>query len=180
MNASMLNAKALLLIAGVAMLVPLGVGVAYATSSGGDSSGRATETNLDKAKSVALQQVEGRLTGSEIGDEEGAYQIEITRSYGSQVDGNLDKNFNVLGTPTDNEDRDGQDPAMTTESDAAIGSCTTVTRGSAETRRSALLPVPSDSARGVGIRRDPGKRQDRLSGRLVLAPFALVTRGVRT
>jgi len=67
MNASMLNAKALLLIAGVAMLVPLGVGVAYATSSDGDSSGRATETNLDKAKSVALQQVEGRLTGSEIG-----------------------------------------------------------------------------------------------------------------
>jgi len=171
----MLNAKALLLIAGVAMLMPLGVGVAYATSSGGDSSGRAKETNLDKAKSVALQQVEGRLTGSEIGDEEGAYQIETTRSYG-----NLDKNFNVLGTPTDNEDRDGQDPAMTTESDAAIGSCTTVTRGSAETRRSALLPVPSDSARGVGIRRDPGKRQDRLSGRLVLAPFALVTRGVRT
>jgi hypothetical protein len=59
MNASMLNANAQLLLAGAAMLVPLGVGAAYAT--GGDSSGRATETNLDKAKSVALQQVDSCL-----------------------------------------------------------------------------------------------------------------------
>jgi hypothetical protein len=49
------------------------------------------------------------VTGSEVGDEEGAYEVEVTRDDGSQVDVHLDKNFNVLGTPADNEGQDGQD-----------------------------------------------------------------------
>jgi uncharacterized membrane protein YkoI len=85
--------------------------VAYATGSGGDASGQAAATNLDKAKSVALEQVNGRVTGTEVGDEEGYYEVEITRENGSQVDVHLDKNFNVLGTPADNEDHDERDPA---------------------------------------------------------------------
>ena len=48
-----------------------------------------------------------------MGDEEGYYQIEVTRPDGSQVDVNLDKNFNVINTPADNQDSnsgsDGQD-----------------------------------------------------------------------
>ena len=47
----MTGVKALLLAAGAAMLLLLGVGVAYATGSGGDSSGRATETNLNWSRS---------------------------------------------------------------------------------------------------------------------------------
>ena len=85
--------------------------MAYATGSGGDSSGNATGANLEKAKSVALDHVNGRVTSTEIGDEEGYYQVEVTRDDGSQVDVNLDKNYNVLGTPDDNESSDGKDAA---------------------------------------------------------------------
>ena len=107
----MTKAKIPLLAAGAAVLLLLGAGVAYATGSGGDASGQAAATNLDKAKSVALEQVNGRVTGTEVGDEEGYYEVEITRENGSQVDVHLDKNFNVLGTPADNEDHDKRDPA---------------------------------------------------------------------
>ena len=107
MNARRINVKTLLVAAAAAMLLLLGAGVAYATGSGdatGGATSNATGTNLEKAKSVALQQVNGRVTGSEVGDEEGAYQVEVTRSDGTQVDVNLDKDFNVLSTPADQED----------------------------------------------------------------------------
>lgn len=109
MNARAMNAKTLLAAAAAAVLLLLGAGVAYATGSGGDPSGQAPGTNLDKAKSVALQQVNGRVTGSEVGDEEGAYQIEVTKDGGTQVDVNLDKNFNVINAQADREGPEGQD-----------------------------------------------------------------------
>jgi hypothetical protein len=110
MNAMGMRVKTLLVAAAAALLLLVGAGVAYATGSG-DSSGQAGSTNLDKAKSVALGHVNGRVTGSEVGDEEGAYQIEVTKSDGSQVDVNLDKNFNVLSTQADNEGHDAPDAA---------------------------------------------------------------------
>jgi uncharacterized membrane protein YkoI len=109
LDARAINAKTLLVAAAATMLLLVGAGVAYASGSGGDSSGQATGANLDKAKSVALDHVNGPVTGTEVGDEEGAYQIEVTRDDGSHVDVNLDKNFSVLGTPADNEGPDGQD-----------------------------------------------------------------------
>lgn len=108
MNASAFNAKSLLAGAAAALLLLVGAGVAYAAGTGGDPSGQTSGSNLDKAKSVALQQVSGRVTGSEVGDEEGAYQIEVTRSDGTQVDVNLDKNFDVINTQADHEDPEGQ------------------------------------------------------------------------
>jgi uncharacterized membrane protein YkoI len=106
MQARGINAKTWLLAAAVALLLLVGAGVAYATGSGDDSSGQAGGANLEKAKSIALDHVNGRVTGSEVGDEEGYYEVEVTKDDGSQVDVHLDKNFNVLGTPADN---DGQD-----------------------------------------------------------------------
>lgn len=82
-------------------------GVAYANSN--DSSGQTAGVNLEKAKSVALDHVNGHVTATEVGDEEGYYEIEVTRSDGSQVDVHLDKNFNVLSTPADNEGHDSKD-----------------------------------------------------------------------
>lgn len=56
-----------------------------------------TGTALDKASAAALDYIgEGRVTGTEVGDEEGYYEIEITRDDGSQVDVHLDEAFNVL------------------------------------------------------------------------------------
>jgi hypothetical protein len=90
-------------------LLLVGAGVAYATGSGENSSAQAGGTNIEKAKSVALEKVNGRVTGTEVGDEEGFYEVEITRDDGSQVDVHLDKNFNVLDTPADHEGHENED-----------------------------------------------------------------------
>src|SRR5215208_1325727 len=103
------NAKTLLVAAAVALLLLLGAGVAYATASGDDSTEQSTGPGMEKAKSVALDHVKGRVTATEFRDEEGYYEVEVTRDDGSQVDVHLDKNYNVLDTPADNESHDGQD-----------------------------------------------------------------------
>jgi hypothetical protein len=111
MYANTTNVKTLLIAAAVALLLLVGAGVAFATGSGSDSSERqATGPGIEKAKSVALDHTNGgRVTGTEIGDEEGAYEVEVTRDDGSQVDVHLDRNFNVLSTPADHESSNDQD-----------------------------------------------------------------------
>jgi hypothetical protein len=93
----------------VAALLLAGAGVAYATGSGEGSSAQAGGANIEKAKSAALGRVNGNVTDTEIGDEEGYYEVEITRDDGSQVDVHLDKNFNVLSTPADHEGHENED-----------------------------------------------------------------------
>jgi hypothetical protein len=90
-------------------LLLLGAGVAYATGPGEGSTTRAGGASADKARSVALEQVNGRATGTEVGDEEGYYEVEIARDDGSQVDVHLDRNFNVLDTPVDHEGHENED-----------------------------------------------------------------------
>ena len=56
-----------------------------------------TGSSLEKASKKALKYIgEGKVTDSEIGDEEGYYEIEITLNNGKEVDVHLDENFNVL------------------------------------------------------------------------------------
>lgn len=58
-----------------------------------------TGSALDQASAVALGHIgEGRVTDTEVGDEEGYYEIEITLDNGGEVDVHLDENFNVLST----------------------------------------------------------------------------------
>jgi uncharacterized membrane protein YkoI len=59
---------------------------------------------LEKAKAAALAEEPGRVTETEVGDEESYYEVEVTRPDGSQVDVQLDRNFNVVGSKTDSED----------------------------------------------------------------------------
>jgi uncharacterized membrane protein YkoI len=106
-----LNAKKMIVAVAVALMLLVGAGVAYANGSGDDGSGQPTGPGMDKAKTVALEQVNGRVTGTEFQDEEGYYEVEITKADGSQVDVHLDKNYNVLGTPADHGGQDGQDAA---------------------------------------------------------------------
>ena len=57
---------------------------------------------LEQASAAALDYIgEGRVTGTEVGDEEGYYEIEITKENGRQVDVHLDENFNILGHKDD-------------------------------------------------------------------------------
>ena len=57
---------------------------------------------LEQASNAALDYIgEGRVTETEVGDEEGYYEVEITRDNGSQVDVHLDEAFNILGHEND-------------------------------------------------------------------------------
>ena len=88
-----MDRKRLVAGAAIAAVLTLGVvggGIAYAD---GGSPEQATGPGIEKAKSVALEHVNGRVTGTEVGDEEGYYEVEVTKDDGSQVDVHLDKNF---------------------------------------------------------------------------------------
>ena len=63
---------------------------------------------LEKAKAAALDATGGgRVTGTEVRDEEGYYEVEVTRPDGKQVDVHLDKSFHVLASKADHEDAGG-------------------------------------------------------------------------
>ncbi len=107
MHARAINMKTGLVAVAVAVLLLIGAGVAYAT---GDSSTQPTGDNIDRAKSVALDHTNGgTVTETEVEDEEGYYEIEVTRDDGSQADVHLDRDFNVLTTSADNESPDDSD-----------------------------------------------------------------------
>ena len=64
-----------------------------------------TGNALDKARAAALDHTNGgRATETEVGDEEGAYDVEVTRADGSQVDVHLDRGFKVLSQIGDEEE----------------------------------------------------------------------------
>jgi uncharacterized membrane protein YkoI len=65
-------------------------------------SGRA----LERVKAAALADTPGRVTETEVGDEESYYEVEVTRPDGSQVDVQLDRDFNVVSSSTDFERED--------------------------------------------------------------------------
>jgi uncharacterized membrane protein YkoI len=98
--------------AGVAALVIAagGAGVAAATGGGDDSEPPITGGALDRASEKALAHTGGgRVTDTEVGDEESYYEVEVTRDDGTQVDVQLDRGFNVVGDEADAEDETGRD-----------------------------------------------------------------------
>ncbi len=65
-------------------------------------------SELDRASAAAIAYMGGgRVTGTEIGDEESYYEIELTFDDGSQVDVQLDESFVVVGTEADGSDAEG-------------------------------------------------------------------------
>jgi uncharacterized membrane protein YkoI len=95
----------------IAALAVGGAAIAGAAGGGGDDNSKAiTGSALDHAKAVALQHTGGgKVTATEAGDEEGAYEVEVTQADGSQVDVHLDKDFKVLNSAADREHGDHQD-----------------------------------------------------------------------
>ena len=94
--------------AGAALVVAAGTGTGIAVASGGDDSeGPITGSALERASAAALEHTgEGRVTETEVGDEESLYEVEVTLDDGSQVDVQLDENFNVVGSETDGAGED--------------------------------------------------------------------------
>ena len=80
-------------------------GAAIAGVTGGDDDGSEqaiTGQALDRASAAALEHTGGgKVTETEAGDEEGAYEVEVTLDDGSQVDVHLDEGFNVISQADD-------------------------------------------------------------------------------
>ncbi len=95
---------------GVAV-VGVGAGVAVATGEIGDDAGERESpivgTDLDRASAAALEHTgEGRVTETEVGDEESYYEVEVTLDDGSQVDVQLDDAFRVVDAAPDVDDEE--------------------------------------------------------------------------
>ena len=76
-----------------------------AAGGGDDSEGPITGSELDRASAAALAETgEGRVTETEVGDEDSFYEVEVTLDDGSQVDVQLDRDFQVVGSEADHED----------------------------------------------------------------------------
>jgi uncharacterized membrane protein YkoI len=95
-----------------AVVVTLGAasaGIAISGSDDDETETPITGTDLQRASAAALAETGGgRVTGTEVGDEESNYEVEVTLDNGTQVDVQLDKSFNVLGSEGD-RDGSGED-----------------------------------------------------------------------
>ena len=115
MYANAINLRTLVIAAAVvAMLVALGgAGIAYA--NGGDSEEQLTGPEAQKAKSAAIAAVGGG-TVTEVerddGNGTGAFEVEVARDDGSQLEVHLDGGYDVVGQQADEDgpnDHDGPD-----------------------------------------------------------------------
>jgi hypothetical protein len=98
--------KKVMVIAGTVVVVgATGAGVAAATGGSDSTEGpdvAITGDALQKASDAALASTGGgRVTGTEVGDEESLYEVEVTLDNGDQVDVQLDEGFAVVGSKTD-------------------------------------------------------------------------------
>jgi hypothetical protein len=84
-----------------------GIGIAAASGSADSTGGPDTPITgdaLGRASAAALAETGGgRVTETEVGDEESYYQVEVTLPDGSQVDVQLDQDFTVVGSASDSE-----------------------------------------------------------------------------
>lgn len=89
---------------GAAVLVIGGAGVALAGSDD-DATERPIEgAALQQAEDAALAETGGgEVTGTEVGDEDSYYEVEVTLGDGSQVDVQLDEQFAVVSADPDSE-----------------------------------------------------------------------------
>jgi uncharacterized membrane protein YkoI len=111
--ANAINLRTLVIAAAVVamLLALLGAGIAYA--NGGDSEEQVRGSDAEKAKSAAIAAVGGG-TVTEVerddGNGTGAFEVEVTRENGSQLEVHLDGDYNVVGQEVDEDgpnDNDG-------------------------------------------------------------------------
>lgn len=93
-----------------AALALAGIGATAAGAAGGDSEEPITGDALDRATAAALAFTGGgEVTETEVGDEESLYEVEVTLADGSQVDVQLDADFEVVGSEADDGSEDDAD-----------------------------------------------------------------------
>ncbi len=102
------RSKVLIVGASAVALAAGGAGVAVATGGGEDAAEgpdvALSGSDLDKASAAALAHTgEGSVSGTEVGDEESYYEVEVTLDDGSQVDVQLNRAFDVVSDEADND-----------------------------------------------------------------------------
>jgi uncharacterized membrane protein YkoI len=98
------GSKLAVVLAAVGVTAIAGIGIAQATSGDDDSDRPITGAALDQASAAALEHTGGgRVTETEVGDEDSYYEVEVTTDDGRQIDVQLDKNFHVVGDKVDND-----------------------------------------------------------------------------
>ena len=109
--------KLALIAALIIVLVAVSAGIAI--GAGGDEK-PLTGSTLEQATAAALAHTGGgTVTESEVGDDGAAYSVEIRLDNGSQVEVNLDENYDVIGQETDDDganDEDGPEDEGESES----------------------------------------------------------------
>jgi hypothetical protein len=103
-----INKKFVVVAGAVALVGVTGIGVAAAAGGSDSTEGPDVAISgdaLQRASAAALAETGGgRVTGSEVGDEESYYEVEVTLDNGDQVDVQLDEGFAVVGSKTDHEE----------------------------------------------------------------------------
>jgi uncharacterized membrane protein YkoI len=113
------------LITGTVIAALAAGGVAIAGAAGGDDDDGGERpisgSALDRASAAALDHTGGgKVTETETGDEESRYEVEVTRADGSQVDVQLDRDFQVVGSEGD-DDQGGEDDDRGGEDEGSDG-----------------------------------------------------------
>jgi uncharacterized membrane protein YkoI len=102
----------LIALVAIAALAVGGAAIAGATGGGDDDGSERAISGpaLDRAGQAALQATGGgKVTETEAGDEESYYEVEVTRADGSEVDVQLDRDFQVVSESADREDAGDHD-----------------------------------------------------------------------
>jgi uncharacterized membrane protein YkoI len=102
--------KTIWIIVGVLSLALVGGGAGVAAARLGDDDTPITGAELDDASAAALEEVGGgEVTDAEVGDDEGAYEVEVTRDDGTEVDVHLAEDFSVVGIEDEADDPDADE-----------------------------------------------------------------------
>ena len=104
------NRRVAIVLAAVGVLAAGGAGIAKAVGVGDDDASDTAITGaaLTQASEAALAHTGGgKVTETEVGDEESYYEVEVTLDNGKQVDVQLDRGFAVVGSKADSENDGG-------------------------------------------------------------------------
>jgi hypothetical protein len=106
-----MNKRTKVALVAASALVAAATSAGIASAVGGDDRETPiTGQDLERATAAALKHTGGgKVTETEVGDEESYYEVEVTLPDGTQVDVQLDEQFNVVGGETDREDEGAND-----------------------------------------------------------------------
>jgi len=100
----------IIIVAGAGLVAAGAVGTVVAAGAMDDDASQQPITGdaLTKASAAALAYTgEGKVTETEVGDEDSYYEVEVTLDNGKQIDVQLDASFNVVKGMPDSESESG-------------------------------------------------------------------------